>query len=314
MGLIVLLIMGVFIFVIALVLFTYISIARKIFTTNISKPIRLITIVALLPVFALLLYYLFLFYQNSSDMIYARGFFGIAPKTAYSAELNTTKGTLSFTVELDFNTGARGGAFINNSLFYIENGIKREIKITEHEIRMHEDYYKEALDMQVIADETESHKHFGEYYLDLYLSPKQFTLDEFLYISRFLQQNHSTLSKLINDYKENQKSRVFNKIRFRNTYYQDINSLNKTYKCDNNLLLHLSATGRLFFITKDDISTSYNDIGYVKENGHKLVLDNYVELSEKNGTRQITRRGTLIKECFDSNGTNLFEEFQLVKI
>ncbi len=107
---------------------------------------------------------------------------------------------------------------------------------------------------------------------------------------------------------------MYNKSRFRDAYYQDINSLKKTYNCSNNLQIHLTATGRLLYITKSDISTSYNDIGNLQDNGHKLLLDKNVKLSKKNGQYQISRGNTLIKECFDNNGTNLFEEFKLEKI
>jgi len=312
MGLIVLLMMSAFLFVIALIVFTYIFIARKIITINISRPIRIITVISLLPVFAVPIYYLFSFYQNSSDMVYARGLFGLAPKTSNSIELDTGNGKLNFIIGLDFNTGARGGAFIKNSFFFLINNQRKEIVVTQHEINMSNNFYKKALKTERIADEDENHRGYGKYYYDLYFSPNIFSIEEYEQINDFLKHNHKMLSKKINGYKDNQKSRVFNKTQFRNSYYQDIASLNKTYECDNNLRLHLSATRRLFFITKDNISTSYNDIGNIKEN--KLFLDKYVKLSKESGKYQMYRGNTLVKDCFDKNGTNLLEEFKLEKI
>ena len=314
MGLIVLFFIALFLLAIGLIFFIYIKTIRSVLRMNISKKIKPFLLIGTLPILCIPIYLLYIFAQSNSDMIYMSGFFGLAPKTSQNIELNTSKGKLNFIIELDFNTGARGGASIDNSFFYLTNGKKKEILITEHEIHMGNRFYKEALKTEKIAAEIESHKYYGKYYFDLYFSPKLFSLEEFEQISDFLKHNHKILSKKINNYKENQKSKVYNKTLFRNTYYQDVNSLKKIYNCTNNLQLHLTATGRLFYITKSDISTSYNDIGDVKDNGHKLLLDKYVNLSEKSGKYQIYRGNTLIKECFDNNGTNLFEEFQLEKI
>jgi hypothetical protein len=314
MGLIALLFMGTFLFAIALIIFGYVIFVHFILKYAKSKKSKSISITAISFIVTALFYILYNFYQTNDNMQYMKGFFGIAPTKSHTIELNTDKGKLNFIIELDFNTGARGGAFIKNSFFYITNNKKKEIIVTQHEINMSNNYYKKALKIQRIADENKNHKGYGKYYIDLYFSPNIFSIEEYKQISDFLKHNHKILSKKINNYKENQKSEIYNKTRFRDTYYQDIDSLKKIYNCSNNLQLHLSATGRMFYITKSDISTSLIDIGDIKDNGHKLLLNKYVKLSKKSGKYQLIRGNTLIEECFDSNGTNLFEEFKLEKM
>ena len=221
MGLIALLYIGAFLSAIVLVIFIYVFLTKKIFTVNISRASKIVLMITLMPVLIVPLYYLFSSYKN--DMIYVRGFFSIAPKTSQSIELDTGNGKLNFIIELDFNTGARGGAFIKNSIFYFKNEKKKEILVTENEIRMNNSYRfnKKASSKKIISDEVEQHKGYGKYYYDLYFSSKLFSIEEFEKISDFLKKNHILLSKKINDYKKNQKSEVFNQTRFRNAFYQD---------------------------------------------------------------------------------------------
>lgn len=309
MGLIVLIVMGIFFLAIGLVMLGYAFIIKKILTSKLTQILRITLLILTLPLLIFPLYHLYSYYQN--DMIYIRGFFGWAPKTFHSIEIDTKNGKLNFIIELDFNTGARGGAYIHNSLFYLNNGIKKEIVITQDGIGMGHNVYKEALKMKNIAPEIHTHQGYGNYYYDLYFSPKLFSIKEFEEISKFLEQNHVLFSKKINTYKENQKENIYDKTRFRNAYYQDLEGLNKTYECANNLQLYLAATGRLFYVTKDKISTSLNDIGDVKENGQKLILDKFIKVNQKNGTFQLLHGNTLIKDCSDNHGVKLFEEFQI---
>ena len=195
-------------------------------------------------------------FYKSDDMLFVRGFFGLAPVKSHAIEVEIGTGKLIFTINLDFNTGARGGAHIDNSLFYINGGKHKEIIITENPINMKHNYYTKALRMDKIADETRKHSGYGKYYYDLYLSPNLFSIEEYNQISDFMKKNHQKLSKKINNYKKWQSTDVYDNTRFRNIYYQDIRSLSKIYYCANNLKLHLNANGRLYYIIKSKISTS----------------------------------------------------------
>ncbi len=242
MGLIALFFMGTFLFAIALIIFGYAIFIYFILKYAKSKKSKSISIIAISFIVTALFYILYNFYQTNDQMQYVKGFFGIVPTKSHTIELNTGKGKLNFIIQLDFNTGARGGAFIKNSFFYITTNKKKEIIVTQHDINMSNNYYKKALKIERIADEDKNHKGYGKYYNDLYFSPNIFSIEEYKQISNFLNHNHKIFSKKINNYKENQKSKVYNKTKFRDTYYQDINSLKKTYNCSNNLQLHLTAT------------------------------------------------------------------------
>lgn len=310
MGLIALFMMGALMFVVGLILFIYGFGIYAILKYTEPKQ-RPMPIIAISVIASLLLYVVYINFYKSDDMLYVRGFFGLAPVKSHVIEVKTGTGKLIFTINLDFNTGARGGANIDNSFFYINGGERKEIIITQNEINMKNNYYKKALRMNKIADETKKHSGYGKYYYDLYLSPKLFSVEEYNQISDFMKKNHQKLSKKINSYKKGQATDIYDNIRFRNIYYQDIRSLSKVYNCNNNLKLHLGASGRLFYITKSKISTSYIDIGQITNNGYTLLLNKYIKLNKKNGEFQISQGKILIKECFDNNGTNLFKEFKL---
>lgn len=297
-------------FVVGLVIFIYGFAVYAILKYTKPKQ-RPMPIVVISFIASLLLYAVYVNFYKSEDMLYVRGFFGLAPIKSHTIEVETGMGKLIFTINLDFNTGARGGANIDNSLLYTDGSKHKEIIITQNEINMKHNYYKKALRIDKIADETKNHSGYGNYYYDLYLSPNLFSIKEYNQICSFMKKNHEKLSKKINAYISNQKVEIYDNIRFRNMYYQEIGSLSKVYNCTNNLKLHLTTNGRLFYITKSEISTSYNDIGQIINNGHTLLLNKYVKLSKKNGRFQISQDKTLIKECFDRNGTNLFEEFKL---
>ena len=310
MGLIVLIMMGAYIFVISLIVFMY-GFAIYAIWKNVKPKLRPIPVIAVSIIASLLLYIVYNNFYKSDSMLFARSFFGLAPVKSHVIETKTETGRLIFTIKLDFNTGARGGANIDNSLVYIHGGKHKEIIMTQNPINMKHTYYKHALRIDKIADETQKHRGYGNYYYDLYLSPYLFTHKEYDEIRSFMKKNHEKLSHKINEYLNNQETETYHKIKFRNMYYQDVKSLSKTYVCANNLKLYLTANGRLYYNVKSKISTSLIDIGQITNNGHTLLLKKYIKLTKKNDKFQIYQGETLIKECFDSNGTNLFEEFKL---
>lgn len=269
---------------------------------------KLLFTFAIIPLYTLMHYY-----QNNTDMLYIRGFFGSAPKTVQRMDFNISKQEkLMFEIALDFNTGARGGAFIDRSLYYVKEGKSKKITIRQTPINMKDHFYQKPKAVQTIDKEVQSHKGYGHYYYDLYFSPKLFTHDEFQHISHFLHTHHEHITQTINSYLQGQKEKVYHTVRFRDAYYQDIDGLKKTFKCKNGLMLHLTSPGRLYYITKDHISTSYHDIGKVTGEGNVLQLNKNVKVEQNSDTYTLHLSQTDISNCYEKeSGEALFSSLSL---
>jgi len=228
MGLIALAYMGFFLLLTGGIVYIYTKGLYTLWQKKQPLFYKLLFTLTSLPFAIIPLYTLMHYYQNNTDMLYIRGFFGTAPKTVQQMDFNiSNQEKLLFKISLDFNTGARGGAFIDRSLYYVKQGKKKEIVIGQNPINMKDHFYQKPKAVYTIAKEVQSHKGYRHYYYDLYFSPKLFTRDEFQHVSHFLHTHHESIIQTINSYLQGQKEKVYHSIRFRDAYYQDIAALSK---------------------------------------------------------------------------------------
>ncbi len=313
MGVFVLIYLLVQLVVAAAIVSAYYKGMRALWRSSLPKFGKIFITLTTLPVLLIPFYLIAPGSAGSGDTIFLRGFLGLALQMHREWEFDITQNErVLFEIELDYNTGARGGAFVDQSLYYVKDGKKKEIDLRVHRGSAKDRFYKKPKSVFHIAKGDGPKNSYGLYNYDLYFSPELFTLDEFYRIAKFLRDHRKSIEKSINDYLQSRKPKVSHRVRFRDAYYQDIGSLARTFVCAGGLKLHLNPWGRLYYTTKDRYSTSFHDIAMVTDEGRKIKPDKNVKVV-RDGQRYILRkRDTIITECRDAqSGEALFSMFSL---
>ena len=227
MGLFALVTVGGFLAAAFVLVALFLAMARNLWRTGMAWPLRLLTILATLPLFALPAFGLWKVF-NSSDMLYMRGYFGLAPKTQKSFRFPVEGNeTLAVRVTLDFNTGAKGGAIVGYRFSDEEKGRARPIAYKRAYCPFPADRHPEGALRLSLAEGAKTHKSYGDICLDLYFDPALFGEGDFRRLARFLATNHAVVETRVNDYLDHQKEETFERMWLRDAYYLDPGSLRR---------------------------------------------------------------------------------------
>ena len=219
MGVFVLIYLLVQLVVAAVIVSVYYRGTRALWRSSLPKFGKIFITLSTLPILLIPLYLFAPGSAGSSDTIFLRGFLGLAPRMHRQWEFDITRNErVLFEMDLDYNTGARGGAFVDQSLYYVKNGDKKKIGIRVNGVGS-KDRSKAVFH---IAKDNKPEYRYGLLNYDFYFSPKLFTPDEFYQIAKFLRDHRKSIEKSINDYLQSRK--LSYRVRLRDAYYLDIAS------------------------------------------------------------------------------------------
>ncbi len=254
---------------------------------------------------AIFLYILLHIFQN---MTFVAGFTGLAPKYESNLQFKTTVGTLIIHETLDYNTGARGGAFIDRNFYLLSD--KHKNIIVKNSGYVHKPYLSPKYILEIIDDDnstiiTEMRLPFQK--IDLYINPTIFTLQEFKVISNTIHRELPAIEKELN--KARSKNDIEKPIKIRTIRYQDYDTLRKTFVCtDKNRVIIIPEGGR---VTLYSSSQSF-DLGYLRKNGMELYLFQSSDCQIDSPNKKIICQNIILENCIE-NEKNLFDLFTIYK-
>ncbi len=322
MGLIVIVCMGFFFAVTAIVVLAYIFVIHTTFTKSNIKLCGKMIIILFSSILTVYLFsVLYDFYSNNTEMIVLRGYLGLAPKFSESLKINKDDYCLIYKRNTDYNTGSRGGLNIYDNLILVHDENKKEI-----EIFISKNIYTAYLDKSRHVDlKNEYGKE--KYYINLFVDPKKFTTKEFELIEKMLVNNSERFEQVFDhSYSLTSKPRYhfLSKI-----YFLNRASLKRRFVCKNDVIIHLIENGNMFAFSSSKESLFYTNIGnpesiLARPNKIGKAINKDVILSSSAKFKNITIinglhgtelrfQGTTIEKCFDEAGQNLFEEFNFTK-
>lgn len=318
MGLIVLGCMGLFFAIVGLVALAYIvglyfTISNKKLNI-ILKSIILITlsIISVSSFSALYLYY------NKSGMVSLRSYLGLAPRFSDTTNIKNGSYTITYTRSTDYNTGARGGLNISNSLLFINNGERKEL-----ELYITDKKYNPYM-IPVHPIEFQNKHEIIKHRIYIFVNPTVFSLNEFKIIGEMLVDNSRNIEQVINrSYTLISKPKIYN---FSDIYYLNRESLKREFKCKNKTTIKMIENGGVFAFSSnknsifcrnvsnpESIFAKPNKIGNVVKNGAEISLSsslgsaNFINTQKKQ--QLFYSQESTIEACFDKNGNNLFDSF-----